>query len=634
MSPSKPQFIASVSGAGRLDVLAGVLQALEEVDYDGLEIQNNAFDRWIDYPVLTNLNKARRPHREHLDGLRRLLAPLRARGRRVGLWTHELWCEADIPALYPELRTPRGDINLSHPLLAEFVRARLDHFLKAAPEFDYLVLSLTETTWPVMQRFDNAMTPLECTRWMLGLYADVCRARGVELVVRPFSANRTDYRVVREALRAFPALPVMLKSEPFDWNPFLPLNPYFADYPDHPRVMEFDISAEYYGCNELPAAALEYVRERLEYGERMGVQRFVARIERYGRLTLRSVNRPLGLYAARFFGLADRDPGAFLRGYARGEYANAPDPDGVARLLEQSFDLIKHIFYVDGQLLFHGLYASLSGAINALCFETIRPNHSLAHAAREWALLSERTTPSAETIRAEKEQALAEARRMAAEARRCAPDARELIDACDNTALIADIYLHITLVVQAYLEQIDRPGGSVAAQAQALKESARRLAAARGADWMGQRTRGGFPVAVERFAEELSETFEIERALRARCAGFEDVILCGFPNEGHNPSKTTHGARAFFEDGRWQRQVTNDTLGYESSVSPGRKRVSIEVRGHGRFRANEKTVEFQQADWTTLELLVDAPDGVLRFTLERLGTPAPAVRMIGVTCCR
>ena len=81
---------------------------------------------------------------------------------------------------------------------------------------------------------------------------DACRRDGKKLIVRPFSAIVQDYELARRSLLAMPDVEVMLKCDPFDWDPFLPFNPALQDYPADRITVEFDLGNEYYGDNQLP----------------------------------------------------------------------------------------------------------------------------------------------------------------------------------------------------------------------------------------------------------------------------------------------------------------------------------------------------------------------------------------------
>jgi hypothetical protein len=642
MPNKKIEIGYSLSNWGRRssDQTLETLDLLDKFDYSFIEFQARGVDHWVQYPVLEKLNAHKRYDHEGFQHFLNVCRQIKQRGKRVGIWSHDLWFECNVLEFYPELATAKGDINLSDPLIEAYVRGRMGSFFAAAPEVDFIVLTLTETTFPVMQRFDNQMTPLQATIWLLRIYDDLCRFHKRELVVRPFSANTRDYQIIRDALTEFPKILAMEKSDPYDWNPFLPLSPFLAEYPHHRKVMEMDLSAEYFGGNIIPSVCLGYIKDRIEYGQKLGIDRIAARINRYGRTTLKGINRVNAFYFNDYFKSPDsRDPGEYLRQILPTLAPKATDANILADILERAFACLKHVFWVDGQRLFHSTFGAFEGAINLLFFETIRPNNDLAHAVREWAILEQKTTPSADAIRKEKLDALAEANQLLQLARQSAAAYPDVIRLFENLVVLADVYCRLTLTVQAYLQRVGQSDGDISREVRSMNQLAQAIQSSDQTHWTSgvfrNRSKLGLGEQVRNFAEQILQTFKTEQALHQHYkigqAGLEDVILCGMPNEGHCPAKTSHGANVILDEGRYVRRLHTSSLGYTSQVSPGQKKITIEVRGFGRFSINgTQVMQFNDPTWQTYSFDVTTPDGRLEFLAEKIGNPEPCIRLIAI----
>lgn len=610
------------------------LSELEGLDFDYFEWFRSCWDAWIEYPVLERLNR----HKPYRPDQRELLAhafrELKGRGKRVGLWLRDLWMPANALEVYPELATSRGDIDLSNPLIWQFVEAKLESLLAALPMLDEAVLTLVETPFSVLERFDNREPAEALLQRLLDLYLAACRRHEVGLVLRPFSSSERDYMLIKRSIdRLYPELPVMLKSDAFDWNPWKPVSAFLERYTGRPLIMEVDCTGEFMGRNGVPAVALPYFRERLEKAEQLGARRVTARIDRHSSSGLDRANRLNALYVSRFLRGGEREPRRALRVLTAEEFPRSDAPN-LAALFERAFDVVLHLFWVDRQLLFHGVFGDFTRAVNVQIFETLRPCQALDFTAESFSFFPDRVTPSMEEALAEKEQAHAEALALLAAARSAAAAYPALIESFENLSFLTDLYLRLVRAVQAYLRRVDDPGKpALHAEAQALRELADAIDTARGPLWYEGKDGRGLMPQVRDLADGLERTFPIERELRLQLgrAGFEDFILCGFPNEGHRPRKKAHGSSVAFEDGRWRRAISV-AMGYTCAVPAGQKRVCAVVRGHGRLTIDgvERLV-FRHDGWQEQCVEVPCGNAGLELRFEKLGEPEPCVRLVTVS---
>ncbi len=590
------------------------------------------------YRVLPKLNDFKEYRPTMAEELRRVFGKAKAQGRETVLWTHELCAPKEVLSAYPELRTRRGDLNLAHPLMTEFLTHKYDLLFDAVPEIDGVVLTMTEVAFPVAHRFDNAWSSEECIHWLIRTVHDACKRRGRKMILRPFSAIVADYEATRRALARLPEdIEIMDKSDPFDWDPFLPLNPELSTYPPERLTVEFDVGAEYFGRGAFPLTFNSYVRERLDLARRLGAPRVIGRLDRRG---VSSLDRDARI-SVEFFLAYAADPSVKAEDFSRRRAAQmyrTKDPAELAALLERSFEAVKKIFYVDGQLLFHNTFGTLTHGQRNVIFETLRPGQPMDHCAGEWPILADRSTPSVEAARREKDEAVALAvdirRRLAA----VAPEEPGLQERAENLERIARLYRAACAAVQEYILNVRRPGPAPAFEAAcaALEAEVEALRRARGDDWLA-----GVPGTARAFASELRRVFALEQAVGQELPGLlasdrtrlEDFVAAGYPAEGHRLSKFTHGSGTEHGPDRCVRRV-GQHVRYTLSSPPGAKRLRVECAGSGRLRvtAGGRTLADREwdrgADWGFEETAFVSPGDTLDVRFDRVSGDTPEIRMI------
>ncbi|MHC4872903.1 MAG: hypothetical protein ACYTFY_13760 [Planctomycetota bacterium] len=619
-----------------------IIQNLAEIEFDYFEIFRSDSENWIQYPVLTQLNNYKKYNPEQLAAIRDGLAKLKSKGKSTGIWFHDIFFsgDTDLLAIYPELKTPKGDLNLSHPLLHEFLVKRLETFFKALPEMDRVVLTMTETTYPVMHRFDNEMPPQQCIEWLLGIYRDCCNEYGKELIVRPFSANKEDYKLVNNALdNIVPDAPVMLKSDPYDWNPFLGISPYFADYKTRPVIMELDLAGEYFGRNFVPAVALEYLQERMEHGKDNNVSRYVGRIDRRGFFALGNCNSANVFYFSDYFNnnTTANNPDQFMGNFVNEHYPAAQDPQVLSQALQSSFEVIKKTFYVGGQLLFHVYFSDLEQGINNLIFESFRSDHPLGHTANEWSFISDKKTLSYAEALKEKEDAVAEAENILKTVLKEAGGYPDLVEMSESLVLLTKLYLVLTKLSQAYLKKCDNCADSLQDELDEYNKVVNEIINKRGKIWMPHNVyteENSIVSLAQSFAEDLCHTFEEEKRLSRQYVksenNLEDRVFCGMPGEGHFVGKYSHGAKPVKEGPRWHRKLRH-YLEYTLDSSIGNKELELELKGSGRVLLDNKQIfEFNNSSWSLEKRQVELANNKTKVRVEKTGMPEPEIRLIAI----
>ena len=613
---------------------------LAPMDYGRFELctEGDGIDRWISYHALERLNAHKPLDSGNREAVRSILGAVKNHGRQIALWTHEVWAPVAILDVYPELRTPKGDINLQHPLLEEFILCKYEQLFRLMPEIDVLVLTMTEVPFPVAQRFDNTWAPEDCIHWLIKTVREACLRARKRLVVRPFSAIAADNQATQSALRRLPDdIGIMVKSDPFDWNPFLPINPEIDAYPPERLEVEFDLGSEYFGRGAFPAIYPDYLRTRLDHVRSRGINTVIGRLDRAGTHALDNTGRLNVAFFTAHAAHASPDASRILEQEAATRY-RTNDPAALCDAMKRAFECIKKIFYVDGHLLFHVMFGNLELAQRCMLFEILSPEQPLAHCRNEWPIQHDRKSPSQAAVLHEKEKAVAMAEEILRDVRRLAPEETALAESAENLLFFANLYHALVATIHSYLDEVvlEKQAPRFRNNLARLDEAIRVLRDRRGETWQDR-----IVVCAGQLAEELQHAFRLEQRVRSALPGLApedhgnlvDWIPCGYPAEGHSLCKFTHGSLAH-SDGQQFWRVVRLPLSYTLAAVPGSMRLRMQVSGSGRLRILEhdhlllNTVWNSGDTWEWLEFALVAGCGPLSLHVEAINAKSPRLGMV------
>ena len=474
-----------------------------------------------------------------------------ALGLRFGLWDHEVMGPKGLLDLLPELRASDGLIDLENPLLYDLIREKCGEFLDLFPWVNEIVLTLTETEYVVAQRPFSKTPPAERIRRVLQAVADATEPRGRTLVIRPFSAVRADELFVRDAVGSLKAARVamMYKTEPFDWNPFLPNEELIGSVPRYEVRTETDGGAEYYGQADFPCCYARFIAWRLEAALAKGATVVALRVDRgSGHNALGHPLNEVNVIAPTRWLLDSRKslPDCWA-GWMRERHGNAPA--GTEDLLEQTFEVIKKALYVDGQMLSHRAFSTFEGAKHVLAFALLQEEMTLEHLSEHWSMSADsgQQTPTHAAWLREKEDALALARDIRrgfdAMAAGLKPGAREAIaKSLDCLILVVEAWRALSRVMIAHAEEMTE--GKARSTESFAEEALRMDALADEVERLhGAAFHRGMPAAMRGITRGLATEQAMERPLRATLRGRKglvDFVLCGFATEMHRIAKRLH----------------------------------------------------------------------------------------------
>ena len=216
---------------------------------------------------------------------------LSAAGVKTYMWHHELEVPEGFRDAYPEILNDYGDVEITHPLIRDFLENKLEDFFTAYPKMDGLILTLHETRIPLLKLKHQKLDKIERVKYVTGILYDTCRLLGKELVVRPFASIEEDYEMMTRAYEEISTdMVIMDKWTQFDWSLTLPVNAFFRKIQRNPLLVETDIFGEYFGLGILPIMLKDHIRKNFAYCETFEPQGYVSRIDRAGYHAFGDVN--------------------------------------------------------------------------------------------------------------------------------------------------------------------------------------------------------------------------------------------------------------------------------------------------------------------------------------------------------
>lgn len=610
------------------DYIATAIDHAARQGASGIELMRGSIDPFVTYsgfPALAPAvdHAARQTLGAMLD---RICKRASDAGLTVGIWHHEVAgvgrdTDDTLLRLLPELRAADGLINLESPLLYQLITARIGEFLDRFPLIGEIVLTLTETRYPVMHRPFSTTPPAERIRRVLQAAADATEPRNRTLVIRPFSALREDERNTELAIDQLTArrIAVMYKTEPADWHPFLPDEQAFSRPWRFEVRAESDGGAEYYGQTDFPCSYTRHIARRFAAARDRGATVAILRIDRgHARSALgKPINEANAIAVHRWL----RDPAQSLshhyQAWLKQRY-NTGSAE-LEDLLESTFDVIKHALYLDGHALSHRHFPSYAHAHHIQIFSLFEPGVSLEHLAENWAALASKQSPSHTEILREKDRALELAMNLPARFDRVAgalpEEARsELRQGLGRLELLAAAARAYCRLIIAHLGEVWRlESGALSgfdAEARAVLAIADRVESSLGRSFFGLMSDTTGKSAMPEHLRTLVRGLEAERRYELpRRAIFDadatvlDYVLCGIASEGHRLRKRLHvGASVRMSDGLARRTGLGPAEGFGYTLRLGSGREAIlrisgptqDAGASGRVRAGDVETEFKR----------------------------------------
>ena len=338
----------------------------------------------------------------NLDCVNVALEKLHNAGIKSYMWHHELELPVAFQDAFPEVLNSDGDIEVSHPLVKDFLEHKIKDFFDAYPLMDGIILTLHETRVPLLKLKNQKLGKVERVKHVTKILFDTCRELGKELICRPFASIEEDYVLMTKAYEEISTeMVIMDKWTQFDWSLTLPDNAFFKKIKKNPILVETDIFGEYFGKGRFPLMLKEHIEHKVEYCKTFAPLGFCNRIDRAGRHPFGDVNE------VNLFIMNACMKGENVDDAIDGFYSNKYGVYGkdVRAIMENTEEILRRIIYLKGYYFSElSLFPQLNHSKNHFYFEMMREDYALCSG--EWFIPKNWVRGDLEGVIAEKQSAV------------------------------------------------------------------------------------------------------------------------------------------------------------------------------------------------------------------------------------
>lgn len=521
-------------------------------------------------------------------------------GLKTYVWHHELEVPPNFIEVFPEICNGHGDVEVTHPIIKDFLEHKLYDFFEEYPLIDGLILTLHETRIPLLKLKNQKLSKKDRVKYVTQILYDTCKSLGKELIVRTFASIDEDYEMM---LRAFeeisPELMLMDKWTQFDWSLTQPHNRFFQKIKNNPFLVETDIFGEFFGKGRIPLMLKEHIAQKIRYCETFGPVGYVSRIDRGIRHPFGGVNEVnIVIMNAHMKG---EDVDHAILDFFKQKYPLAAEE--VMHLMEATEDILRKIIYLKGYYFSElSEFPTLNHSKNHFYFEMMRDDYCIA--SDEWFIPRNWERGSLNSVLSEKKQATEEAAVLLQKLE----ELKDRIEAeayqnlwikfanLKYTAAIFEELSKCFLYYAKYFETRD-----ISCKETLLKAVERmRALNAEGKTKVGKKFyctqldmhdySSDSEELVENFTAELLETLEKEEKAVTHFdkQNLVDYIVCGGCAEGHKLKKEVCFSDTLFVEGdicrvpgnkRWSMVSTHGWFSYEIKVVPNGKNIICVTAG-------------------------------------------------------
>lgn len=303
-----------------------------------------------------------------------------AAGIETYMWHHELdipdgFCEA-----FPELLNEYGDVEVSHPILRDFLENKLKDFFETYPLMDGLVITYYETKVPLMRLKNQKLSTTERMKYVTQLLYDTCKKYGKKIIVRTDATLEEDYVTLLKVYEQVSTdMVIMDKWTQFDWSLTLPPNQFIRNVDKNPQLMETDLFGEYFGKGRFPLMLRKHIEQNYAHCEKYSPCGYVSRIDRSGFYPWDEVNEVNLVIMHALMSGENVDEAIDL--FFKGKYGKTADK--VRAIMEQTEDVVRRILFLNGYYFSElSRFPTLNHSKNHFYFEMMRENYHIA--SKEW----------------------------------------------------------------------------------------------------------------------------------------------------------------------------------------------------------------------------------------------------------
>ncbi len=520
------------------------------------------------------------------------LEKLAAAGIKSYMWHHELDLPSGFNEAYPEALNDYGDVEVTHPLVKDYLENKITDFFDSYPKMDGIILTLHETKVPLLKLKNQKLDKIGRVKYVTEILYNTCKSLDKELIVRPFASIEEDYEMMTKAYEEISRdLIIMDKWTQFDWSLCLPSNKFYSKIKKNPLFVETDIFGEFFGKGRLPLMLREHIISKFSYCEKFSPIGYVSRVDRAGKDPFGEVNEVnLDIMHAVMNGdnVDERIDVFFKNKYGAAGSA-------VREIMEPTEDILKKIIYLKGYYYSQlSLFPCLNHSKNHFYFEMMKDNFTLASG--EWFIPIGWERGTLDGVLAEKASAVKESEELLSklvllEGQLSADDYKNLYTKFKNLELTAKIWAALTDVYYNYAKFFELSDGayeirfkSAVSKLSELNELGKREL---GDDFYcisGNALDGnGKFELIPGFVKDVLESFEAELdASNSIAADMPyDYVICGGGAEGHSLMKEVNFSDTLIREGElcripgnsrgaeWSKINAHGWFSYELSVKPG-----------------------------------------------------------------
>ena len=352
---------------------------------------------------------------ENLKRLHEIIALAHSINKPVVYWHREAMVPDGLLLDRPDLLDSNGEFDLLGKAYEELLRYKIDSTFKALPELDGIVLTLTEATYSVIHNSNTVkFPPQKVVDHMVRIFAEELGKRGKRFILRSFGSIAQDYEDILGGAAAAAeefGFEIETKITPYDFDPFLPVNPFLKKLPGAKLGAECDCLGEFLGAGMLPAENVENIVKYVRTGQAENVDRYTLRLDRIGNRIFDCYE--INLYA---YGRAIDDESVTAEDIRR-EWLEKHAPASARQAFHQlgldGFELVKKTNFIDGNVTFHQFPSkNTTKYLKAgFIFAIFKNNVDLSNGKGVWSILHQNRTPGRDAIVKEKVEACAIAER-------------------------------------------------------------------------------------------------------------------------------------------------------------------------------------------------------------------------------
>ena len=595
-------------------------------------------------------------------------------GIKTYMWHHELELPNAFNDTFPEILNEYGDVEVSHPLIKDFLEHKIQDFFAAYPLMDGFVLTYYETKVPLLRLKKQKMTVNEIMTYVTKILYDTCKSLGKEVIVRTDAPLEEDYQILLGAYErvATSDMMIMDKWTQYDWSLSLPNNYFIRNIKKNPLLIETDIFGEFFGKGRLPLMLKEHIKEKFVYCEKYNPIGYCSRIDRGGASafgTVNEVNLHIMKAVLNGFDLEETIEKFFINHYGT--------PGRVVKaVMEQTEDIVRKILFANGYYYSElSWFPTLNHSKNHFYFELMRENYKIA--SNEWFVPVNYERGDVENIFRDLDSAQEEAE----QAYRKIEKLKDQIDEVKysrlfidfkNLELVAKCWVEMAKVFYHYVRYFDEKKEEQKTHHKvAFRNATENL---RNLDADGKRVLGkdfycniadvggvggkqGYCENILNFVEEVTESFTYEEKVVKELAKEEltDFVVCGGACEGHELQKEVNFSDTLLVGGelvripgnkegmKWSTIVAHGWFSYRLKLKPSQENVIRITAGSSvdtlKMKVTVGTQEYvidrsaevlDGKQVISLKYLASAEEEAAMIKIEKITANMPLVYMIKV----